>query len=129
MPTGKREHVDGDLDIEICLASAIIKGLQFLLNHPKTVAAHPEQEPLLSFRSHVDTGIKECSQQTSVAQQHTQQFIVVNVDVVKARCMKKIVTVDENRDSAAMAQLPGNVVGRIKIIHVMTGLKIENQSQ
>jgi hypothetical protein len=56
----------------------------------------------LAFGAYVDAGVEEGPQQASITQQNTEQFVVVDVDVVKACGMKKIVTVYENCDSSAM---------------------------
>src|SRR5436190_19230337 len=44
---GEREHIDRNLDIEICLARAIVKSLQLFLHDAKSIASHPKQKALL----------------------------------------------------------------------------------
>jgi len=42
---------------------------------------------------------------------------------METRGMEKIITVDENSNSAAVAQLPGNIIVRIEIVHLLTNLE------
>jgi hypothetical protein len=72
------------------------------LNDPKTVATHPQQKSLLPFGADVDARVKEGPQQSPITQQHTKQFVVVDVDIVETSGMEKIITVYENCDSSAM---------------------------
>src|SRR5687768_192753 len=100
--TGKGQHVYGDLDVEICFPGAVVKGFQFFLNHAETITSHPEQKSLLTLGADVDTGVEERSQKPSIAKQHPQEFVVIDIDVMEPRRMKKIVTVNKNRDSSPM---------------------------
>ena len=59
-----------------------------------------------TFRADIDTRVEEGPQQPAIAQKHAQQFVVVNVDVVKPRSVEKIITVDKNCDPSAMTKLP-----------------------
>jgi hypothetical protein len=76
------------------------------LDNAKAVAPHPEQETLLSFCADVDARVEKRPQQPTVSQQHAQEFIVVDIDVVEARGMKQVIPVNENCHSAAVAELP-----------------------
>jgi hypothetical protein len=77
--TGETEHVDSNLNVEICFARAVVKSFQFFVYDAKTVAAHPEQKALLPLSSYVHACVKESAQQTTVAQQDAQKFVVINV--------------------------------------------------
>jgi hypothetical protein len=87
------------------------------LNDPETVASHPEKKTLLALSPDVDAGVEKCSQKPSIAEKHPQKFVVIDVDVVKASCMKQVVTVNENCYSPPMTKLPRDIVRRIKIVH------------
>src|SRR5215213_11453545 len=103
---GQRQHVYCNLNVKVRLSCAVIESLQLFLNDPKTVATHPQEKPLLSLGAHVYARVEEGPQQTSIAQQHTEQFVVVDVDIVKTGGMEKIITVYEYCYSTAMTQLP-----------------------
>src|SRR5205085_7242288 len=91
-----------------------------LLYDPKTVTSHPQEKTLLTFGADVDTRVEKSPQQPSIAQKHAQQFVVVDIDIMKPRRVEKIVTVDKNCDPSAMTELPGNIIGRIEIMHKWT---------
>jgi hypothetical protein len=76
------------------------------LNYSEPVASHPKQKALLTFGSYIDSGVEECSQQPAVTEKDSQKFVVINIDVVESRCVKKIIAIYENCDSPAMSQLP-----------------------
>src|SRR5438309_6736169 len=57
--TGQRKHVDGDLNIEVCFARAVVECLQLFLHDAKTIAPHPKQKSLLTFRAGINSGVKE----------------------------------------------------------------------
>jgi hypothetical protein len=71
----------------------------------------------VSFGANIHSGIEESPQQTSIAEQNAQQFVVIDVDVVKTRCVEKIVAVYEDGDQPAMSQLPRDIVGWIEVMH------------
>src|SRR5215813_244652 len=113
----ERKHVDSNLDIEIRLAGTIIESLKFFLNDAKTIAAHPKQKSLLALGPYINTSVKEGPQQATITQQNPQKLVVIDVDIMKASCVKKVIAVNENRYSATMSQLPGNIVSWIEVIH------------
>src|SRR6266568_4133018 len=79
---------------------------------------HPQQKSLLSLGAGINAGVKESAKQSAVTQECSQQFIVINVDVMKSRRVKKIVTVDKDCHFAAMTELQRNIVFVIKVVHV-----------
>jgi len=72
---------------------------------------------LLTLSSRVNAGIKESSKQTTIAQQHPQQFVVVNIYIVKSRRVKQIVSVNKYCHFSAMAELQRDIVRRVKVVH------------
>ena len=70
---------------------------------------------MLAFSTYINACIEESSEQTSIAEQHTQKLIVIDVNIVKACCVKKIVPVNKYRHPAAMSELPRNIIRRIEV--------------
>src|SRR5206468_12737880 len=56
---GQRQHVHGNLHIEVGFARAVVESLEFLLHDAKTVAAHPKQKTLLASSARASAGKKE----------------------------------------------------------------------
>jgi hypothetical protein len=90
----------------------------------KTVAAHPEQEALLAFGPDINARVEEGAQKPPVAQKDAEKLVVIYVYIVEARCVEKIVAVNENRHPAPVTQLPRNVVRRIKMHAINTPSKV-----
>jgi hypothetical protein len=61
---------------------------------------------LLPFGADIDARVEESPEQPPITQQDPQKLVVVDVDVVKPRCMEKIVTVDKNCDPSPVSELP-----------------------
>jgi hypothetical protein len=76
------------------------------LNNAKAIASHPEQEALLSFCADIDAGVEKSPEQSPVSQQNSQEFVVVDIDIVEPSGVKQIVTIDKNRHSATVSELP-----------------------
>jgi hypothetical protein len=104
--TSQRQHVNRNLHIKICFPASVIKRLQFFLNYAKAIPSHPQQKTLLSFRPHVNPSIEKSSQQSTVSKEDAKQFVVVDIDIVEAGSMKKVVSINKDRHSPSMSQLP-----------------------
>src|SRR3712207_7243101 len=99
---GEREHVDGDLYVEVRLARPVVEGLQFFVYDAEAVATHPEEEALLALGADVHAGVEEGAQKPPVAQENAKELVVVYVYVVEPRRVEKVVAVDENRHPASV---------------------------
>ena len=95
--SGQAQHVNGDFDIEVGFACAVVKSFQFFLDDAKTVAAHPEQETLLAFRPDIHARIEEGSEQSSVAEQHAQWWSPFAFDLPAGN----VIVQPENRGTAS----------------------------
>jgi hypothetical protein len=73
----------------------------------KTVAPHPQQKTLLPLGSGIDARVKKGAQKSAVAEKHAQKFVVIDINVMKTRRVKKIIAVDKNCYATAMSELPG----------------------
>src|SRR5687768_7192249 len=112
---GEAEHIHGDLHIEVSLTRSVVEGLQFLLHDPKAVAAHPEQKTLLALCPGVDSRIKERAEEPAIPHQDAEQLVVIDVYVMKTRRVEEVVTIDEDGDTAAMAELPRRTGSRLEL--------------
>lgn len=74
---------------------------------------------MLTLSADINAGVKKRPQQPAVAQQQTQQLIVIDVDIVKSGGVKQIVAVNKNGDAATMSKLPRRSCSRVKLHFVL----------
>jgi hypothetical protein len=70
---------------------------------------------LLAFSTGIDARIEKRAKETPIAEKYAKELIVIDVDVMKPRGVKEIITVDKNSDAAAMSEFPGRAGGGVKL--------------
>ena len=126
--SGERQHIHGDLYVEIRLSRAVVERFQLLLDDAETVSPHPQEKSLLTFSAYIDASVKEGAKEPAVSEQDTEQLVVIDIDVMKPGRVEKIVAVNENGNPAAVAEFPRRTSGRLELHcsdpQIMSGLPL-----